>query len=88
MQGGITFGHIEAQGWSPNPGRYVGVASGEDVSDEDFKEQLETLNEELEFAERSGAGPGADHRRECGGSVGGVTSVTRFSTLTIEEVGT
>jgi type I restriction enzyme M protein len=39
---------IEAQGWSLNPGRYVGVAPGEAVSDEDFKEQLETLNEELE----------------------------------------
>jgi type I restriction enzyme M protein len=25
----------------------VGVAPGEDVSDEDFKEQFETLNEEL-----------------------------------------
>jgi len=39
---------IEAQGWSLNPGRYVGVAQGEEVSDEDFKEQLEALNEELE----------------------------------------
>jgi type I restriction enzyme M protein len=39
---------IEAQGWSLNPGRYVGVAPGEVVSDEDFKEQLESLNEELE----------------------------------------
>ena len=39
---------IKAQGWSLNPGRYVGVAAGETVSDEDFKEQLETLNEELE----------------------------------------
>jgi type I restriction enzyme M protein len=39
---------IAAQGWSLNPGRYVGVAAGEAVSDEDFKEQLETLNEELE----------------------------------------
>ena len=39
---------IEAQGWSLNPGRYVGVAPGEAVSDENFKEQLETLNEELE----------------------------------------
>ena len=38
---------IETQGWSLNPGRYVGVAPGEEVSDEDFKEQLETLNEEL-----------------------------------------
>lgn len=42
-----TLKEIEAQGWSLNPGRYVGVAPGEDVSDEDFKEQLETLNEEL-----------------------------------------
>jgi type I restriction enzyme M protein len=43
-----TLKDIEAQGWSLNPGRYVGVAPGESVSDEDFKEQLETLNEELE----------------------------------------
>jgi type I restriction enzyme M protein len=39
---------IESQGWSLNAGRYVGVAAGEEVSDEDFKEKLETLNEELE----------------------------------------
>jgi type I restriction enzyme M protein len=43
-----TIKEIEAQGWSLNPGRYVGVAPGEDVSDEDFKQQLETLDEELE----------------------------------------
>ena len=43
-----TLQEIEAQGWSRNPGRYVGVAKGEDLSDEDFKEQLEALNEELE----------------------------------------
>ena len=43
-----TLKEIEAQGWSLNPGRYVGVAPGEAVSDEDFKSQLETLNEELE----------------------------------------
>ena len=43
-----TLKEIEAQGWSLNPGRYVGVAAGEAVSDEDFKEQLEELNEELE----------------------------------------
>jgi type I restriction enzyme M protein len=43
-----TVREIEAQGWSLNAGRYVGVAPGEDVSDEDFKEQLGTLNEELE----------------------------------------
>ena len=39
---------IEAQGWSLNPGRYVGVKPGEIVSDEDFKAQVEALNEELE----------------------------------------
>ena len=43
-----TVKEIEAQGWSLNPGRYVGVAPGEAVSDEDFKAQLATLNEELE----------------------------------------
>jgi type I restriction enzyme M protein len=43
-----TLKEIEAQGCSLNPGRYIGVARGEPVSDEDFKEQLEELNEELE----------------------------------------
>ena len=43
-----TIKDIEAQLWSLNPGRYVGVAPEENVSDEDFKEQLEALNEELE----------------------------------------
>jgi len=43
-----TLKQIQAQGWSLNPGRYVGVAPGEEVSDEDFREHLETLNEELE----------------------------------------
>jgi type I restriction enzyme M protein len=43
-----TLAEIEAQGWSLNPGRYVGVAPGEDVSDEDFRTQLQGLNEELE----------------------------------------
>lgn len=43
-----TLKEIEAQGWSLNAGRYIGVAAGEEVSDEDFKEQLEELNEQLE----------------------------------------
>jgi type I restriction enzyme M protein len=43
-----TLAEIEAQGWSLNPGRYVGVAPGEAVSDEDFKTQLGSWNEELE----------------------------------------
>ena len=49
-----TLKEIEAQGWSLNPGRYVGVAPGETVSDEDFKEQLETMNEELELLNAQG----------------------------------
>lgn len=43
-----TIQEIEEQGWSLNPGRYVGVAVGEDEHDEDFASKLETLQEELE----------------------------------------
>ncbi|MCZ2105369.1 MAG: class I SAM-dependent DNA methyltransferase [Comamonadaceae bacterium] len=42
-----TITEIEAQGWSLNPGRYVGVQAGEEISDEDFRTQFEALNEEL-----------------------------------------
>lgn len=42
-----TLSDIEAQGWSLNPGRYVGVAEREE-DDFDFYERLEELNEELE----------------------------------------
>lgn len=42
-----TIEEIEAQGWSLNPGRYVGVAARQE-EDFDFKERLEELNEELE----------------------------------------
>ena len=38
---------IEAQGWSLNPGRYVGVADRE-ADEYDFAERLGELNEELE----------------------------------------
>jgi type I restriction enzyme M protein len=38
---------IEAQGWSLNPGRYVGVTECKD-EDIDFLEHLEELQEELE----------------------------------------
>jgi len=38
---------IEAQGWSLNPGQYVGVADREE-DEGDFREKLEALNEELE----------------------------------------
>jgi type I restriction enzyme M protein len=39
---------VEAQGWSLNSGRYVGVTEKDNVSDVDFIVQLEELNEELE----------------------------------------
>jgi type I restriction enzyme M protein len=42
-----TIKDIQAQGWSLNPGRYVGVADRADDGF-DFKERLEELNEELE----------------------------------------
>lgn len=42
-----SIAEIEAQGWSLNPGRYVGVADRE-ADDFDFAERLEELNEELE----------------------------------------
>lgn len=43
-----TLKDIEGQGWSLNPGRYVGVADGPE-EDFDFKERLEEQNEELEI---------------------------------------
>ncbi|HEV3073208.1 MAG TPA: N-6 DNA methylase [Thermoanaerobaculia bacterium] len=42
-----NLAEIEAQGCSLNPGRYVGIAPGEDVSEEDFRAQFSALNEEL-----------------------------------------
>lgn len=39
---------IEAQDWSLNPGRYVGVAPGQPQDREDFKDKLEALQEQLE----------------------------------------
>ena len=42
-----TLAEVEAQGWSLNPGRYVGVAE-KNAETVDFAVQLEELNEELE----------------------------------------
>ncbi len=43
-----TLSEIESQGWSLSPGRYTGVAPGEELSDEEFNEKFEALNEQLE----------------------------------------
>ena len=42
-----TLADIEAQGWSLNPGRYIGVAERA-ADDFEFAVRLEELNEELE----------------------------------------
>lgn len=43
-----TRAEIAAQDGSLNPGRYVGVAPGQVVKDEEFRSKLEALQEELE----------------------------------------
>jgi type I restriction enzyme M protein len=43
-----TRDEIKRLDWSLSPGRYVGVAPGQVVSDYDFKQQFEALQEELE----------------------------------------
>ncbi|MDP9357493.1 MAG: type I restriction-modification system subunit M [Chloroflexota bacterium] len=43
----VTLAEIEAQGWSLNPGRYVGVTARA-AEEFDFAERLEELHEELE----------------------------------------
>jgi type I restriction enzyme M protein len=46
-----TLEEMEAQGWSLNPGRYVGVSAR--AADEfDFAERIEELQEELEVLNR------------------------------------
>ena len=65
-----TLAEIEAQGWSLNPGRYVGVAPGEEVSDEDFKAQFAALNEELEVLN----GQARELERTIAANVAGVLS--------------
>jgi len=44
-----ALSEIEAQGWSLNPGRYVGVAERE-ADDFDFKERLKNLMRSLRFS--------------------------------------
>ena len=46
-----TLNEIEAQGFSLNPGRYVGIAEQEE-DDFEFTERLEELNEKLEILNR------------------------------------
>lgn len=47
---------IEDEGWSLNPGRYVGVVPGQPVEDGEFKLKLEALQEELEALNADAAG--------------------------------
>ena len=43
-----TTKDIEEKGWSLAVGRYVGAAPGADIEDEEFRNKLESLNEELD----------------------------------------
>lgn len=43
-----TIAEIKKQGWSLNPGRYVGVAPVEALTEEEFRTQFVALNKELE----------------------------------------
>ena len=43
-----TRDEIKKQDWSLNPGRYVGVAPGQTLDDDEFKVKLEELQEEME----------------------------------------
>jgi len=52
----VSRAEIAAQDWSLNPGRYVGVAPGEQPDDNDFKQRLESLQEELEVLNAEAAG--------------------------------
>lgn len=47
-----TLAEIEAQGWSLNPGRYVGINEQWVDGDFDFLDRLEQLHEELELLNR------------------------------------
>jgi type I restriction enzyme M protein len=51
----VTLGQIEKQGWSLNPGRYVGAVAAT-ADGVEFGERLETLNEELEVLNLEAAG--------------------------------
>lgn len=43
-----TISEIAEQGYSLNPGRYVGVAAGEELDEDDFKERFAAMHEEFE----------------------------------------
>ena len=64
-----TLEQIEKQGWSLNPGRYVGVAAAEDDG-VDFRVRLEELSEELEKLNVEAAELAGADRRERGGVAG------------------
>ena len=63
-----------------NPGRYVGVKAGQAVSNEDFKEQVELLNEELEGLNLQ-ARELEQQLRERGGDFGGMIMAGQELTL-------
>ena len=45
----VNIEEIEAQDWSLHPGRYVGIAPSIELSEVEFSEELETLNDKLKL---------------------------------------
>ena len=43
-----TIGHVHAAGYSLNPGRYVGVNGGDELSGDAFEKKIESLHKEFE----------------------------------------
>ena len=62
---GRDVAEIEAQGWSLNPGRYVGTAAV-DEDDGDFAERLAELYDEFTRAVGRGGGAATQGRCACG----------------------
>lgn len=52
----VSLDEIEAQGWSLNPGRYVGVVPGEEISEDEFLSKLQLLSDELRILNSEASG--------------------------------
>ena len=51
----VSRAQLAEKNWSLNPGVHVGVAAGQELSDADFAEKFEALNEELVLLSREAA---------------------------------
>ena len=80
-----TITEIEAQGWSLNPGRYVGVAERA-ADDFEFAVRLEELNEELETSEHRSEGVGRANCGEYDSCSGDAATMSDWTNMKLGEV--